>query len=48
MLISKFKKRLRSTIFDKLVGHHFTSLVDYYAATQQAEASLDMRSVEHA
>ena len=36
------------TIFDKLVGHRFTSLVDCYVATKQVEANLDMKSVERA
>ena len=39
-LITKFRKRLRPTIFKKLVDHRFTSLVDFYAAAQQAKASL--------
>ena len=45
-LIVKFRKWLQPAIFDKLVGHRFTSLVDCYAVAQQAEASLEMRNVE--
>ena len=47
-LIAKFRKRPRATIFDKLVGYCFKSLVDCYATEQQVEANLDMRSVKHA
>ena len=45
-LIAKFRKWLRPAIFNRLVGHHFTSLVNFYVASQQAEASLEIRNIE--
>ena len=45
-LLAKFRKRLQAAIFDKLVSHCFTSLIDCYAAAQQAKAILEMRNAE--
>ena len=36
-LIAKFRKRLRRSIFEKLVDHRFSNLVDCYVATSQVE-----------
>ena len=40
--------RLRQPIANKIVEHRFTSLMDYYASTQLAEANIEARNVERA
>ena len=47
-LISKFMRRLRQLIADKIDKHWFNTLMDYYAFAQLAEANIESWNIERA
>ena len=51
ILISRFMRQLRKSIADKIIKHHFSSLMNGYTSAQLAEANINMRimsMIEHA
>ena len=48
VLISRFMNRLWQPIADKIMEHRFTTLMDYYASAQLAEANIKARNAKRA